>query len=96
MKIVVQFGDADIIDCPVDISDNLMEYRIQFLKWLFDKQNHHSYWVYKNGEKYGCCYRSEAFVKWLNCFVLHNSAIKVKILESYVTTWDKSLPFICF
>ncbi|ACL21998.1 hypothetical protein Dhaf_3985 [Desulfitobacterium hafniense DCB-2] len=92
MKIVIQFCvDADIIDCPVDISDSLIEYRNKFIDWLYDKQNNHSYWIYKNGEKYGCSYRSEAFVEWLNKFVLSNSLVKAKVLESNVKNWDNSL-----
>jgi hypothetical protein len=97
MEAVIQFGmDADIIDCPVDILNNLTEYRNKFIDWLYDKQNHHSYWVYKNGEQYGCCYRSEAFVEWLNYFVLPNSIIKAKVLESNIMSWDKSLMSLCF
>jgi hypothetical protein len=97
MEIVVRFCiDADIIDCPVDILNNLTEYRKQFIDWLFDKENNHSYWIYKNGKQYGCCYRSEAFVEWLNNFVLPNSVIKAKVLESKVVSWDKNLPTVFF
>ena len=58
MKVVVTFDlDADIIDCPEDIIDNLIEYKDKFLNWLFDKKNNHPYWLYINGEKVGCYYR---------------------------------------
>lgn len=70
MKVVVTFGlDADIIQCPEYIIGNLIEYRDKFTDWLFDKDNNHPYWFYKNGEKVGCCYRSEAFAEWLNILV---------------------------
>jgi len=97
MKVVVTFGvDADIIDCPEDIIDNLIEYGDKFTSWLFDKKNNHSYWRYKNGEKFGCCYRSEAYVEWLNTFIFNNSLNKVIVLESSVKNWDKNLPSIFF
>ena len=97
MKVVVTFGvDADIIDCPEEIIDDLIEYRDEFTTWLFDKQNNHSYWFYINGERVGCCYRSEPYVEWINTFILDNSLRKVKVLESSVKNWDKNLPSIFF
>jgi len=74
MLIKVQFCiDADLIDCPNEICDDISKYQTKFLKWLFDKNNDHKYWVYKNGEKFGCCYRSNAFVEWLNKFVINDN-----------------------
>ena len=51
-------------------------------------------WYYKNGEKFGCCYRSEAFVEWLNKFILFDSIDKVEVIETNVTEFDTSLPFL--
>lgn len=66
MLVKVQFDiDADLIDCSNEIWNNIDKYRTEYLKWLFDKNNDHKYWVYKNGGKFGCCYRSDAFVEWL-------------------------------
>lgn len=97
MKVVVTFDiDVDIIDCPKEVVDNLEDYRDKFLKWLFDKQNDHSYWLYENGKKNCCCYRSEAFVEWLNSNILTNSLIKARLLESSVMKWDKKLPSLSF
>jgi hypothetical protein len=97
MKVIIDFyEDADIIECPENIVGSLMDYREKFLEWLFDKQNEHSYWYYKNGEKFGCCYRSEAFVEWLNKFILFDSLDKVEVIETNVTELDKSLPFVSF
>ncbi|WP_454054294.1 hypothetical protein [Clostridium sp. Marseille-Q7071] len=97
MRVVVKFDiDADIIDCPENITDNLIEYSNKFMNWLFDKQNNHSYWWYENGEKAGCSYRSEAFVEWLNKFVFDKSLNKAKVLECGVNNWDKNLPYIFF
>ena len=42
MKVVVTLGvDADIIDCPEEVIDNLIDFSGKFTYWLFDKQNNH-------------------------------------------------------
>ena len=38
-----------------------------------------------NGKKNGCCYRSSAFVMWLNQFVLNHDLEKASVLEEYVS-----------
>jgi hypothetical protein len=97
MKVVVRFCiDADIIDCPEHIMDKLTYYRNKFTDWLFDKNNCHTYWVIENGEKIGCCYRSEAFVEWLNRFVLKDSLQKAVVVEKEICIWDKNLPEVFF
>jgi hypothetical protein len=52
--------------------------------------------MYDNGEKDGCCYRSEVFVEWLNIFVFSDSLIKTKVLESNVENWDENIPSVFF
>jgi hypothetical protein len=97
VKVVVEFDcDADIIDCPDNIIDNLIDYSDLFLKWLFDKNNNHSYWMYEDGNKYGGSYRSEAFVEWLNIFILGDLEDKAKVLERCIYNWDHTLPTISF
>jgi hypothetical protein len=40
MKLAVVFcRDADIIDCPKNIVDNIIQYKKEFICWLFDKNN---------------------------------------------------------
>lgn len=86
VKIRVDFStDADIIECPKWIVPELESYQANFLEWLFDKKNNHAYWVYKNGEKYACRYRSQAFVEWINMFVLQDNLEKSSVLEVCVS-----------
>lgn len=86
VKVIVKFCiDADIIECPDWIVAELKLYQGKFTQWLFDKKNDHQYWSYKNGEKNGCCYRSGAFVDWLNNFVLHGDEEKSRVLEECVS-----------
>lgn len=86
MKVLVEFSvDADIIECPKWTVEELPAYQIQFREWLFDKKNDHPYWVYKNEEKHGCCYRSHAFVEWLNNFVMQDNLEKATVIEECVS-----------
>lgn len=71
MRVFVQFENSgDIIDCPPKIVPNLPDLREQFLTWMYNEKNNHSYWVYQNGKKAGCAYRGDAFVEWLNTYIL--------------------------
>lgn len=86
IKVLVKFCvDADIIECPDWIVTDLKLYQQSFDEWLFDKKNDHPYWKYKDGEKYGCSYRSSAFVDWLNRFVLYSDSEKSSVLEECVS-----------
>ena len=70
MRLFVEFDvSADIIDVPRDVLDNREHLRQRFLKWLYDPNVKHKYWTTFNGHR-GVCYRSDAFVEWLNknCF----------------------------
>ena len=71
MKMIVEFDiGADIIDVPQSVIDNRENLRTHFLKWLYDKNTKYKYWVEmkdSTGKKMrGVCYRSNAFVEWLN------------------------------
>jgi len=93
----VQFDiDSDLIDCSNDIYDNIEKYQTEFFKWLFDKNNEHKYWICKNGKKFGCCYRSDAFVEWLNKFVINDNTKKAKVVESYISIISKCDKIIYF
>ena len=83
MLVIVNFDiNGDIIDVPTFVTENINEYRSLFLEWLFDKSNNHKYWWYENGEKYGCNYRSEAFVEWLNANPLKGKNEKASVVSS--------------
>lgn len=85
MKIIAQFSfDMDIICCPDYIVNDLETYKENFYVWLYDKKNNHPYWLQKNGKKYSCLYRSQAFVDWLNEFILQNSKEKATVVEECI------------
>ena len=102
MKMLVEFDvDADIIDVPQRIVEERELLRHRFLKWLYNKRNKHKYWIRidNNGQKCGMlCYRSDAFVEWLNKKVLQNSIEKAMVIEQHISVDDyrEEYPIIQF
>lgn len=88
--------DADIIEVPNHIGNNIEKYQAEFDKWIYNKENDHPFWTYKNGKKYGVCYRSNAFVYWLNNIILVGSKYKASIVDSFLQKYDTKLPIIFF
>jgi hypothetical protein len=80
-KVILKWEyDADIINVPDIIAENIYEYQIKFDKWIYDQNNKHKYWVTVQTEdssftavKFG----SEAFVTWLNDYILNKTDDKV-------------------
>ena len=101
MKMVVEFDvGADIIDVPQSVIDAREHLRTKFLKWLFDEKTKHKYWkemTDSRGRKFrGVCYRSDAFVEWLNKKILAETEETAVILSSCVSQWPDDLPKIFF
>ena len=101
MKMVVEFDiGADIIDVPQSVIDNRERLRTRFLKWLFDKNTKHKYWVEmkdSTGTKLrGVCYRSNAFVEWLNKKVLSKTGESAVVLAENIFEYPDDLPKIFF
>lgn len=97
MKVVLEFCiNADIIECPNNIIKDIKKHQLDFFNWLFDENNDHSYWMYENGKKEGCCYRSDAFVEYLNTFVLSESKEKAVIIEQETNDYSKDVPCLNF
>lgn len=84
----------DIIDAPAPVAKNIALYQQEFFAWLFDKSNHHKYWIYKNGEPSCCSYDTEVFVDWLNTYPLRNSLEKVVITARLVKTSNGNLNLV--
>ena len=84
--------DADVLDVPDDVVGNLRQLQQEFFRWLFDKSNDHPYWYYRNGEKYGCCYRGEAFVYWLNNCYLGAASKTALLVEQWAERVDCTRP----
>lgn len=96
-KIVVKMTyDADIIEVPDMIETKINKIQYQFDKWVHDKSVEHEYWIYKDGKKYCPSFRGDAFVEYLNSFILNDSEEKARIIEMYVRNYDTSMKSIWF
>ena len=97
MLMLVAFDiSADIIDVPQEVIANRKNLSVQFLKWLFSPEVKPRYTVTHNGHR-GLCYRSEAFVDFINEKLLQNSKQKAVIVEQYVSRENKQgLPAVFF
>lgn len=97
MQLITDFAvDVDIIEVPKMVIDNAEDYQAQFFKWLFNKSIDHAYWWYEDGKKYGCNYRSDAFVEWLNAYPLKDEEEKAFIVSTCLTAYDQALPRLNF
>ena len=85
MIIELQFDiDSDLMECPEEIISELAIYQEHFYRWMFDKNIDHKYWCIENGTKEAVCYRGDAFVEWMNQFILCNSESKARIIKQQV------------
>lgn len=84
-EIILEAGQEGIflIRIPDNIADNALEYQMKFDKWLFDKNNDHGYWhtCPENGELALMYNPSEAFIKWLNEYVIDNEEKAIVVKE---------------
>jgi len=79
---------ADIIYIP-DIIEDIEGVQDSFFSWLFDKQIDHKYWVIVNSEKKYCQYGTQAFVNWLNQYVIDDSSEKAYFISENDSCWDR-------
>lgn len=86
---------ADIIDVPNEIGESLLDYQEQFDEWIFNNKKH-PFWK-SDGRKRNdyVLVTSEAFIFWLNNFVIKNS-YKATIVKRQSKEYDSSLPTIFF
>ena len=91
VNMIVEFDiSADRIQVPEWVVRDRELLRRRFFKWLCGEEGSRRY------RKGGCwCYRSDAFVYWLNKKVLKNGE-QAAVLETMLHTWDESLPSIFF
>lgn len=91
MKMIVEFDiSADLIEVPASVVENREVLHRQFLKWLYGWEGS------RRWRKGGCyCYRSDAFVEWLNKKILKGGE-QAKVLETMLRDWDETLPSIFF
>ena len=96
-KMVLKFTfDADVIEVPDFIVKKRKFYQSKFDEWLFDENNDHTFWLYKKGKKVCVSYRAEAFVMWLNTYILADSEEKADIYDSNTKIYLKSWPVLNF
>lgn len=96
-KVVIEMTyDADIILVPDEIEQNIKKIQEQFDDWIHDKANDHPFWVYKHREKYCPCFRGDAFVYYLNTYIIQDKSKEACVLEMEVTDYDKELTSIWF
>ncbi len=96
---VVFAFDFDVLDVPCVIAKNLKKYQLQCDKWLFDKNNNHEFRIEQDSnKKYAINTCSEAFVFYLNNYVLTDSNENTVIIEKdkRIDFLDKSLPTIYY
>lgn len=103
MKIFCTFDCyADILEVPEEVGCRIKKYRNKFLDWLYDRKNHHGYWVKLdngNGKAvYGVQYGSDAFVDWLNKKVLKGKEPRAVVIERDLDrdTYTGDIPYIWF
>ncbi|HEX9061775.1 MAG TPA: hypothetical protein VF941_16475 [Clostridia bacterium] len=77
---------------PDFIAGNMKEYIDQFFDWLYNENNDHGYWVKTSaGELRGVCYTEEAYIKWLNEFVVGDSEKAILVEKKKVLTEVENL-----
>lgn len=96
MKIVLKFTyDADIISIPFEHIFFLKKYQNSFDEWIHNDEIEHPYWDYSSGDKVAC-FRGDAFVFWLNKFILNDSPQKAILLKQCVEKYNFLLPSLFF
>lgn len=92
---------ADIIIVPDTIAESIHDYQRKFDEWLYDKNNQHGYWITVQNEEGSSTiisFASEAFVNWLNDYMLVEADEKVTFDLRDIQFSDKykELPLIYF
>ena len=78
-------NDCDLIDLSLPNFESVITLQDNFLKWLYDKNNDHEYWIYRNNQKFGCAYDSTAFVNWINKYYSNYAA---QLIEKHIRIND--------
>lgn len=84
--------DTDILEVPEFIIENIDLYRKKFEKWLYDKSNKMTY----DSKDRVFRFRGDAFVYWLNTYVLKDNDTKAKLIASQSDSADLSAATIWF
>ncbi len=94
MKPVIlhDFCVVDLAIVPNFVADDLYAYQKKFDEWLFDRSNDHGYWVIDPHDgDWGLCYDDEAFIKWLNEYIIEDENEKAAILKNDIGLYYEKL-----
>lgn len=70
----------EYILCSVEVGRVIEELANEFDNWIHDRSIDHKYWRYHNGEKFGVCYKGDAFVDWLNNYRFKDNMKKAELV----------------
>ena len=81
-KILLYWGwDADLVECPAFIAENLSAYQRQFDQWISDPNNQHGYWTKDSEGTPALSFDGSAFLEWINQVVLAGKDEKARFLK---------------
>lgn len=97
----IEFGyetDTEYIRCPARVGRNIRKLQRQFDKWIYDRNNKHSYWIVTDEDEegnniYGVCFNAEAFVYWMNHIKYAKRKRVARIIDNPVNSPKKKLRF---
>ncbi|MDX8367312.1 hypothetical protein [Cytobacillus sp. IB215665] len=90
------FQHKDYILVPVEVGENIDKIQDKFNAWIYDKNNDHKYWIYRNGIKDGLLINTEGLVYWLNNHYLNNTqetVVKVESTPEIISKAEKRIWF---
>ncbi len=99
MLLALEFDvDADIINVPEDVIVHKDTYRKRFLKWLYSTNNKYKVRTTDSNGKVFCgiCFRSDAFVEWLNKTIIKDTNEKAEIVICHTNNYPDNIPRIFF
>lgn len=96
-EILLYWGwDADLLECPQYIADDINIYQRQFDKWISNPNNHHSYWTKDSEDELALCFDGTAFLEWLNNIVLANEKRKSTLYQEAICACESGVGFTSY
>lgn len=76
-------GGCRLIMAPAYVAQRAKDYQMRFDKWLSAPENDHGYWITGPDGTPALCYDgAEAFVRWLNEFVLDTADCRAYVVPT--------------
>lgn len=76
-------GGYRLIFAPTCVTQRARDYQMRFDAWLHAPETDHGYWrTSPDGSRALCCDGAEAFVKWLNEYVLDEADCRAYIVPT--------------